>query len=185
MSAWIKLKASQRKREPWPIGKYTLTERAEIPRHPGAMRLLQEKGTEILYDGMPGPHMEPLDPQAEANIRYVIEHYGARPLDPTSTLSLVMGEVDDAASSILMLEAQIVALRAKQKGEIAAGNPGRPGAPPRVEGYVHPVIPQDMGLTAPTPVPGQGGVRVEAPPGYMIPKPPPIEYVRSLGQQRG
>lgn len=71
----------------WPTGRYKLTEDAYIGRAPGAHHERLGPGTEIIYCGRPGPHMEPLDgPAREAVDRS--DGIGEQHLDPAQHLSL-------------------------------------------------------------------------------------------------
>lgn len=49
----------------WPKGTYRLTETAYMPRVPGGVSEHLAAGTEVVYEGKPGPHMEPLDSGAK------------------------------------------------------------------------------------------------------------------------
>lgn len=69
------------------MARYKLLQPSYVKQHPGAAypQLLPE-GTEIVYDDVPGPHMEPLDKEAEIAMS---EYQKARPgatLDPTRHL---------------------------------------------------------------------------------------------------
>jgi len=69
------------------MARYKLLQQSYIKQHPAAQypQLLPE-GSEIVYDGIPGPHMEPLDKEAEiAMAEYQKAHPGAS-LDPTRHL---------------------------------------------------------------------------------------------------
>jgi len=69
------------------MAKYKLLQASYIKQHPSAPypQLLPE-GSEIVYDGTPGPHMEPVDKEAEtAMAEYQKERPGAT-LDPTRHL---------------------------------------------------------------------------------------------------
>jgi hypothetical protein len=68
------------------MARYRLTERAYI-----ADRVLEPgteigSGTEIPFDGTPGPYMEPLDTAAKAEVAKAAKHWGPR--DPLATLPL-------------------------------------------------------------------------------------------------
>jgi hypothetical protein len=165
--------------DPWPVGKYRLGEKSEMPRRPGGERELLEAETEVWYDGMPGIHMEPLDAQAQANIDHVMNfHGGFKPLDPTSNLSIITGEVDDNNARIAELEAQIQTLRAGSVGARAAGMPQQVPPAPLVGEKA--IVPEHQAQAMRELVAGQGGYRdaVEIPaymrPGGTIPKPPPL-----------
>lgn len=45
-------------------GRYRLTAKAHLPKHPGGEPELLDEGAEVTFAGRPGPHMEPLDEAA-------------------------------------------------------------------------------------------------------------------------
>lgn len=47
-------------------GRYRLTAKSHLPKNPGGEPELLEIGAEVVFAGMPGPHMEPLDDAARA-----------------------------------------------------------------------------------------------------------------------
>lgn len=67
------------------VGRYRLLEKAEMPKVPGGGRELLDPGTEIVWIGKPGPHMEPLDDNAHEAVR---RSGNLGTLDPTRFLSL-------------------------------------------------------------------------------------------------
>lgn len=79
---------AQHKDEPWPVARYRLTAKAEMPPRPGAVRALLGVGDEVLWDGPPGWHMEPLDTPAKAAVARAVAMNGGNPLigDPVDVL---------------------------------------------------------------------------------------------------
>lgn len=124
----------QREIQKWPVGRYKLTEKAFMGRVPGAQHELLDAGTEVASDVMPAPHFEPLDTQARANVEHALKVRGPQTLDPTQSLSLVLGEVDDVDSEIDELMARIEALKATRRGVQVRGGAvqAAPAAPPQV-----------------------------------------------------
>lgn len=113
--------AKPRSAQKWPVGRYKLTQKSYMGRIPGAEHELLEPGAEVVWDGLPGPHMEPLDAQGRANVEHAEKTVGAQSLDPTSELSLIVGEVDDVDAALDVLEAQKQALLARRRGAQAQG----------------------------------------------------------------
>lgn len=115
---------------PWPAARYRLLAKAYIPRSPGREHEVLEEGAEVVWDGKPGPHMQPLDEEGEA----AMLRAGPQKLDPFGTIQLnaaseeeLMGERigaavakalaaggagGDAEARIAALEAKIAALAA-------------------------------------------------------------------------
>lgn len=54
-------------RKTLPPGRYRLTLKSYIAPAPGEFPAILDAGTEIVYAGVPGEHMEPLDHQAKIN----------------------------------------------------------------------------------------------------------------------
>lgn len=162
--------------ELWPVGHYRLLEKAEIPLAPGQMRQIVDAGVDIRWDGIPGPHMEPLDDQARINVKWVEDHLGGfKSLDPTAELGLVVGEIDDADTRIAELLAQIEVLKAGQRSS-AAGGATRAIRPPSSVPTALPGTPAAVAPAPPMPVTvaGQGGNRPPDLPAYMVPPAPPL-----------
>lgn len=147
----------------WPVGRFKLTEKAFMGRVPGAQHELLEAGTEVAVDVMPAPHMEPLDAQARANVEHALKVRGPQTLDPTQSLSLVLGEVDDADQEIDELLAKIEALKATRRGAQVRG--GAVQAAPAGPAQVAP-DPADTAVL--TTLPGL------PPPTANAPPPPPL-----------
>lgn len=121
--------AAKRDVQKWPQGRYKLTERAYIGRIPGADHEPLEAGTDVVWDGMPGPHMDPLDAQARANVEHALRTQGRQTLDPTQDLSLIVGEVDDVDAEIEAMNARVEALKARRRASLAAGHQSHITAP--------------------------------------------------------
>lgn len=112
----------QRKVAEWPAGRYRLTEKASIGRVPGAEAELLNAGDEVVWNFLPGPHMEPIDAQARANVEHAAKTIGAQSLDPTDELSMIVGEVDDVDAAIIKQQALLVALQAKKREAQVSGH---------------------------------------------------------------
>lgn len=70
--------------EDWPTARYRLKARAYMPRMPGFDHEMLEPGTEVFWNGKPGPHMDALDEAgAEALLRA-----GPQSLDPFGSVPL-------------------------------------------------------------------------------------------------
>lgn len=74
----------------FPRGRYRLTQKALMPRNPGGEPELLLPGTEVIYEGKPGPHMEALDDDAKVAKALA----GEQRLDPHNFEPLV-GDDDD------------------------------------------------------------------------------------------
>lgn len=82
------------KTEQWPVGRYRLEQRSYIPSAPGMVHELLEAGTEITFDGKPGPHMTPLDEGAA--LAYELSGAKDVVLDPFSRIPLNAPTENDA-----------------------------------------------------------------------------------------
>lgn len=80
------------------IPSYRLLEKAEIARVPGGGRELLDAGTEIIYLGRPGPHMEPLNDAARA--QFAAAGAAAMTLDPTARLDLALVPVQPSGAPV-------------------------------------------------------------------------------------
>ena len=138
----------------WPTAKYRLNQPAHIGMFPGDEHRILEAGVEILYDGKPGPHMDPVDEAAHAAKARV----GKQVLDFTQVEPLTHGDEQD-----LLAERTAVAV---VKALAVAGGLPAPRAAPQVVAAVAPMV-AVPGLTIETPSP----VAAAPPP---PPPPPPI-----------
>lgn len=86
-----KIEDAQAAGKPKAPGRYRLDQRAYIPRTPGGDPEIVNEGEEIVYDGAPGPHMEPIDAAARA----AVEKRGKQTLDVTASLRKVGGGAGD------------------------------------------------------------------------------------------
>jgi hypothetical protein len=75
----------------WPTTEYTLTRRAYMPRFPGSDHELLEEQTKVVWDGKPGPHMEPLTDEG----REAVQRAGPQVLDFTQHEPLSAGDDED------------------------------------------------------------------------------------------
>lgn len=75
----------------YPRGKYRLTMKAYASRKPGGDLEMLEPGTEIEYEGKPGPHMEALDDDAKVAKALA----GEQRLDPHNVEPLNGGDDDE------------------------------------------------------------------------------------------
>lgn len=75
----------------WPAGRYRLLRKAYVPRVPGEICELLDEGAEIRFDGKPGPHMEPLDDVARANVEQAGVTRDLSVLDPVEWLPTATG----------------------------------------------------------------------------------------------
>lgn len=142
------------KENEWPTAKYVLTQKAHMPRVPGAEPEMLAEGTEIIFDGKPGPHMRALDDDGMVAKAMVgnqnLSPHNSEPMvgDDDDKLALKIGEAI-AKAMITALPAMAVAMiEAMQKAQ-------QPAAP----------VPQQ----APPPPPP--AAPVQAPP----PPPPPAD----------
>lgn len=83
-----KVEEAQANSQPQVPGRYRLDQRAYISRAPGGDPELVNEGEEIVYDGIPGPHMEPLDAAAQA----AVDKRGKQTLDVTASLRKIGGD---------------------------------------------------------------------------------------------
>ncbi len=150
----------------WPTCKYRLTQKAYIARAPGLEPEIIDPNREtnpddpfITYDGKPGPHMQATCAVGQA----AIDAAGPQTLDPTNTLSLVMGDVGDGALRMKELMGEMFAIMAKQAAVVA----GPPAVLPAPDAPFTPAP-----VKAPAPI-----FAVPPPPAYVVPPPP--------GQPRG
>jgi len=164
---------------PWPVARYRLTEKAFIPRQPGEDHELidpdavSKSGVTpdpfVIYDGMPGPHMQPTCPLGEAAVAEAKRiKAGDYVLDPTKRLSLIVGEPAEMQSRAQALFAELLAIMAQQAtmgaaflapGGALAAQAVQPITAQPQAGYVPPAPP------APAPV-------------YAAPKAPPLRGQR-------
>lgn len=135
----------------WPTAKYRLNQPAHIGMFPGDEHRVLDAGVEILYDGKPGPHMDPVDEAAHAAKARV----GKQVLDFTQVEPLTHGDEQD-----LLAERTAVAV---VKALAAAGvlPTARVAAAPQVAAAAAPMV-AVPGLTIET-----------APPVAAAPPPPP------------
>lgn len=77
----------------YPAARYRLRSESYMPRMPGFEHELLQAGAEVTWAGKPGPHLEPLDPQAHAN--YVTVGAAGMSLDPFSSVPLTNAATDD------------------------------------------------------------------------------------------
>lgn len=77
----------------YPAARYRLRSESYLPRMPGFEHELLQAGAEVTWAGKPGPHLEPLDPQAHAN--YVTAGAAGMSLDPFSSVPLTNAATDD------------------------------------------------------------------------------------------
>lgn len=77
----------------YPAARYRLRSESYMPRMPGFEHELLQAGAEVTWAGKPGPHLEPLDPQAHAN--YVTAGAAGMSLDPFSSVPLTNAATDD------------------------------------------------------------------------------------------
>ena len=80
----------------WPAARYRLIQKSFIPRAPGDEHELidpEMNGVDphVIWDGKPGPHMQATDEIGSE----AIKRAGRQTLNPTSELSLVLGEEQD------------------------------------------------------------------------------------------
>lgn len=69
------------------LPRYRLLQAAYIQPHPSqTMPLLLQEGAEIVYAGLPGPHMQPMNEQAHAKKAEFAAKYPTATLDPTRNL---------------------------------------------------------------------------------------------------
>lgn len=79
--------------ETGPTGRYRLLMQSYMPRSPGLDSELLEPGTEVVWDGKPGPHMQPID--GGAQVAYVTAGADKMTLDPFARLPLTDAATDD------------------------------------------------------------------------------------------
>jgi hypothetical protein len=81
------------------VALYKLPQNAYLPRYPGApISELIFEGQEVEYNGVPGPHMQPLDDAAK---QALADYYAVNPnvtLDPTRKLSVSISDDPNAKS---------------------------------------------------------------------------------------
>lgn len=142
----------------WPPGRYRLSQKAYMARVPGGDHEVLDEGTEVVWDGLPGPHMDALDAQAKANVEHAQKTHGTQTLDPTNELSLILGEIDDVDAEIEKAQAHTAALIAKRRQAQLSG--------------------QSSTITAPAPLADAQDARTEAPAGPLMTAlpglPPPL-----------
>ena len=149
----------------WPTGKYRLKHEAYIARMPGFDHELLPSGTEIIYSGKPGPHMEPLDESATEACRMAgaeqmnLDPFGNVPMTSAATDDEVIAErVAAAVASAFVKMGLVPAVQSVQQAQQTASLPQPPDTAPEPE----PVVP---GLEALIPLP--------PPPPPPLPPPPP------------
>jgi hypothetical protein len=79
--------------EEYPAGRYKLRSESYMPRMPGFDHELLTPGTEVVWAGRPGPHLEPLDDQARQN--YEASGAAGMSLDPFASIPLTNAADDD------------------------------------------------------------------------------------------
>ena len=77
----------------WPAARYRLRSEAYMPRMPGFGDELLAPGTEVVWAGKPGPHLEPLDATAQA--AYAVAGADGMSLDPFASIPLTGAATDD------------------------------------------------------------------------------------------
>ena len=119
---------------PYPLGRYRLKERAYLPRAPGVMSEVLGEGEEVLFDGPPGAHMEPLDDAARAAVERADQETRLGTLDPVASLDLTMqpDEIRAALEEkiVAMKRQQVAAEAARQAGAVKAPVTSPPAPPP-------------------------------------------------------
>jgi hypothetical protein len=113
---------------PWPAASYKLNQRAYMPRSPGFDHDVLEEGTTVLWDGKPGPHMDPLDDTARA----AKERAGEMTLDWTQYMPLNGDATDEdmMTSKIIRIMAGVMAKQNAAPAPITAPAPVLSTAPP-------------------------------------------------------
>ncbi|MBW4092184.1 MAG: hypothetical protein HIU82_13900 [Proteobacteria bacterium] len=101
----------------FPPGRYRLLRKSYLPRRPGDMCEVLDEGETVLFDGTPGPHMEPLDGAARANIEQAGGTRDLSVLDPMEALPLTIGDQGEPAQD------EVQRLRAELAGLLAAASP--------------------------------------------------------------
>lgn len=82
----------------YPTGRYVLNQKAHMARTPGGDVEMLEGGTEIVYDGKPGPHMDALDDDA----RLAKAMAGQQDLHPENKIALTMGSAEDRRTEAMV-----------------------------------------------------------------------------------
>jgi len=70
----------------FPAGRYRLLRKSYVAPVPGAECQVLDEGAEIVFDGTPGAHMEPLDDAARANVERAGVTRDLSALDPVEQL---------------------------------------------------------------------------------------------------
>ncbi len=133
----------------WPTTKYTLTQKAHMPRVPGAEPEMLSEGTEVIYDGKPGPHMRAMDDDGAVAKAMV----GKQNLSPFNNEPMTGDEDDQFAMKIAdaIGKALVIALPAVATAIIEAMQKAqRPPAPVSME---PPPAPPPAPAQAPPPPP--------------------------------
>jgi len=116
--------------ENWPTCEYRLTARAYIGRSPEKRHEMLEPGTIIVYDKMPGPHMEAIDDEGRAAKSRAREQN----IDPFRHMGrFYKPEADDLLDAIvarLGLQPTPAAVTPKQPAAPPAATPPAPPPPP-------------------------------------------------------
>jgi len=129
----------------WPRATYRLTEEAYMPRVPGAGDEMLPVGTEIIFDGKPGGHMEAMDADGQlakslAGTSGTGSVHNNSPLEAEDTTSRQVRQVADIIAGALrlvlpemgaaMMEAAMKAQRSHGLPEQRPVEPTPPPAPP-------------------------------------------------------
>lgn len=123
----------------WPAARYKLMQKSFIPREPfGEHELIDPERDDpyVVWDGKPGPHMQATDEiGAEA-----IKKAGRQTLNPTSELSLVLGEEQDLRKQLAEAMKLVTFLSMKLQAPEEAFNP--PNAEIAADTSAAPVFPK-------------------------------------------
>ena len=161
----------------WPAARYRLRSEAYMPRMPGFGDELLAPGTEVVWAGKPGPHLEPLDATAQA--AYTAAGADGMSLDPFASIPLTDAATDDDILAERIARAMgpaMVSALAKlgfvQQSQAPAA-PAQPQAP-----AVMPVIPVQTVpevMPPPPPAPPAPEVMPPPPPAPPVLPPPPAD----------
>lgn len=99
-------------------GRYRLLRKSYLPRRPGEMCEVLDEGAEVLFDGRPGPHLDPLDDVARQNVERAGVTRDLSVLDPMDALPLTVGDQGET------VQGEVQRLRAELAHLLAAANPG-------------------------------------------------------------
>lgn len=159
----------------YPAGRYRLRSESYMPRMPGFEHELLAPGTEVVWAGRPGPHLEPLDATAQA--AYTAAGADGMSLDPFASIPLTDAATDDDILAERIARAMGPAM-VSALAKLGFVQSQAPTAPAQPEAAAQPQAPAVMPVIPVQAVPEVMPPPPPAPPApEVLPPPPPAPPV--------